>query len=134
MVAIIGVLAAVAIPAYNGYRNTAAEKSAQAEASEIMKALQACTTVETLTTCYTASVNMTLSKSCATTGATTGTAPGVGCIVNNASTTAACASATVQGVGSKKHHCVGVNPTTGVIDTTNSIAGNYCLTTGVCGT
>ena len=43
VVAIIGVLAAVAIPAYNNYRDNAA----QSEGSEIMKAVQACLTVAT---------------------------------------------------------------------------------------
>ena len=133
MVAIIGVLAAVAIPAYNGYRNTAAENAAKSEASEIMKALQACVTVESttpLTTCYDTDVNGTLSKTC-TISTLSAKATATGCHLKN-SGTAGCASATVQGVGSFKHYCIQVNTTSGQVNTTNTGADKYCKSDGTC--
>lgn len=130
VVAIIGILAAVAIPAYNGYRNTAATNAAESEGSEIMKALQACSTVNAVATCYTATVNGTLSKSC-TVSALTALPTAVGCYVKN-KTNDGCASAHVQGVGGLKHHCFQVNTSTGVLNTTNSVAGKYCKNDGKC--
>ena len=134
MVAIIGVLAAVAIPAYNEYRNTAAQNAAQSEGSEVMKALQACATIETVATCYTATVNMTLSKSC-TVSAITALPTAPACYVKNDGTDG-CASAHVQGVGDTKHWCVQVNTTTGQIDTgmssTKASPNKFCNNMGVC--
>ena len=137
MVAIIGVLAAVAIPAYNGYRNTAAQNAAQSEGTEIMKALQACSTIETLATCYTASVNMTLSKTCTAPSVLSALPSGtsVGCHIRNMGS-AGCASAHVQGVGGLKHWCVQVDTGTGQINTTNSSTkaspNKYCKADGTC--
>lgn len=71
VVAIIGVLASVAIPAYNKYRQGAAEKSAKSEASSILKAYQACE-ANGDTGCFSANINSTISKNCT---AATGTAP-----------------------------------------------------------
>ncbi|MCZ0932789.1 MAG: hypothetical protein OXJ52_06535 [Oligoflexia bacterium] len=135
MVAIIGVLAAVAIPAYNGYRDNAAQNASQSEGSEIMKAVQACLTVATTATqidnCYNANVNGTLSKSCTVSGLTALTVATAGtCYIKQtgAGATSGCASAHVQGAGSIKHYCASVT-TAGVV---TSVANMACGVAGTC--
>ena len=135
MVAIIGVLAAVAIPAYNKYRDNAAENAAQSEGSEIMKAVQACLTVATSTAdindCYNATVDGTLSKSCTVSTLTAvGSATAATCYIKqtSAGATSGCASAHTQGVGGVKHYCASVS-TTGVV---TGVANMACGMAGTC--
>ena len=67
VVAIIGVLAAVAIPAYNSYREGAAENAAKASAKSIYKAIQAClANGDAFSDCTNTKVNNTLDKGCST--------------------------------------------------------------------
>lgn len=64
-VGIIGVLASVAVPAYNQYRRNATLGAAESEAQNFKKTLQACmATGNALTTCATNNVNNTLEKDC----------------------------------------------------------------------
>ena len=51
VVAIIGILAAVAIPAYNGYRKTAALGAMTSDATNIIRAVTACLTVNPFSSC-----------------------------------------------------------------------------------
>ena len=111
MVAIIGVLAAVAIPAYNGYRTTAAENSVRSEVSEMVKALQACVTVHNTADCVTLDIKMTISKTC--TSAPSSKADTVGCYIDD--TTDQCVSAAVQGVGAVVHGCQTFDLSTGIV-------------------
>ena len=61
MVAIIGVLAAVAIPAYQRYQVKAKEGVVNGSLNNIKKAFAACVSVETYATCTTSNtINMTL--------------------------------------------------------------------------
>ena len=135
MVAIIGVLAAVAIPAYNKYRNDAAQASAQAEATGVMKALQACQLVSDLATCYdaTGTVAMTLSKACTNPSTlTTGKATAAGCIYHQALTDG-CASATVAGAGATlEHYCIQIDTSSGLRNTTNTGENMSCNNMGLC--
>ena len=64
VVAIIGVLATVAIPAYNKYRDSAAATRPLRRPSQILKAVQACLTEETAAVCVTDNVNKTIAKVC----------------------------------------------------------------------
>ena len=133
MVAIIGVLAAVAIPAYNKYRNDAAQASAQSEATGVMKALQACQLTDTLATCYdaTGTVNMTLSKAC-TVSTLTAKATAAGCHLKSDSTNG-CASATVAGAGATlQHFCIQIDTSTGLRNVANSGENMGCNNMGIC--
>ena len=133
MVAIIGVLAAVAIPAYNKYRDTAAENAAKSEAQEITKALQACLTVATdntsINSCWNTTVDGTLSKSC-TISTLTAAATATGCNLKQTAVnaTTGCASAHVQGVGGLKHYCSAI----GAGGTVTSVVNMTCGMTGAC--
>ena len=51
VVAIIGILAAVAIPAYNGYRKTVALGAMTSDATNIIRAVTACLTVNPFSSC-----------------------------------------------------------------------------------
>ena len=128
VVAIIGVLAAVAIPAYNGYRNTAAENAAKSEASEIMKALQACSTIDTASACYDPTAMGTLSKSC--NQGVGATAPNMASCVLDLKGTHGCASAHVQGVGGIKSYCVLVEIGTGQVNAIVSGPNKHCNNAG----
>ena len=120
----------MAIPAYNGYRNTAAQNAAQSEGSEVMKALQGLFRKNSSYLLYSI-VDGTLSKSCAV-SALTGAATAVGCNLKNLGTNG-CASAHVQGVGTLKHFCVQVNTSTGQTVTGASVgAGKTCGSMGLC--
>ena len=58
----MGILAAVAIPAYNAYRKTAALGAMQSDSSNISRAFLACSTVKALKACDTlAEVGVTIS-------------------------------------------------------------------------
>ena len=131
MVAIIGVLAAVAIPAYNGYRNSAAENAAKSQASEITKAIQACATINTYNDCI-GSTNLnvkgTLSRACTWATAIVAGACDVG---YKSSTDKACAAAHVKGVGMTYSSCIDINTNTGVV--TPAVTGKHCEgADGVC--
>ena len=136
VVAIIGVLAAVAIPAYNGYRDNAAQNAAQSEATEIMKAVQACLTVAldatAINMCYNGNVNGTLSKSCTSPSVLTtlGSAAAGTCYIKQtiAGMTAGCTSSHVRGAGTIQHYCSSVT-TAGVV---TSVANMACGMTGAC--
>ena len=133
VVAIIGVLAAVAIPAYNKYRDTAATNAAKSEAQEITKALQACLTVATdntsINNCWGATVDGTLSKAC-TISTLSAMATSVGCLLKQTATnmTTGCASAHVQGVGEIKHYCSAI----GSSGTVTSVINMTCGMAGTC--
>ena len=60
VVGIMGLLAAIAIPAYNGYRNNAQRGVVAATLSNIKKAFPACLTVSPFATCAMAGVNGTI--------------------------------------------------------------------------
>ena len=60
VVAIIGVLAAVAIPAYNNYRESAKRGVVTSTINIIKKSFPACLAVNSFTDCYTANINGTL--------------------------------------------------------------------------
>ena len=66
VVAIIGVLAAVAIPAYQTYQGNAAQNTAKISAKTIYKAVQTClASGVAAATCAATNVNSTIDKSCA---------------------------------------------------------------------
>ena len=60
MVAIIGVLAAVAIPAYNSYQQSAKVNAIKGSINNIVKAFNACLVVNDFATCDNDNVNTTL--------------------------------------------------------------------------
>ncbi|MBC6415074.1 MAG: pilin [Bdellovibrionales bacterium] len=62
VVAIIGVLTAVAIPAYNKYKNDAKVKNVEASINMINKSFKACMAIDAFTDCATTDINMTLEK------------------------------------------------------------------------
>ena len=128
VVAIIGVLATVAIPAYNGYRDSAAQRAASSEASQIFKALQACLTENVKATCATDDINETISATCSVAGVAglPGTLPSSGCsVAQKAGTDDVCVSAHRQGTGSVKHSCWQLNAGTGQV-TKSDKQGEYC--------
>ena len=127
MVAIIGVLAAVAIPAYNGYRTNAAESSVQAEATAIIKALQACIAIDTVANCYTTTVKNTISKTCTTAPGTAPATNTVGCFIDL--TTDGCVSSHTTSPAGDKSYCITVDNATGA---TTSTANQWCKNDGTC--
>ena len=77
VVAIIGVLAAVAIPAYQKYQANAAQNTAKISAKTIYKAVQTClASGEQASTCAATNVDGTIDKSCAVTAGTAVSADG----------------------------------------------------------
>ena len=60
VVGIMGLLAAIAIPAYNGYRRTANTGVLNASINQIMKAFPTCLAVNTFANCATANIANTL--------------------------------------------------------------------------
>ena len=130
VVAIIGVLATVAIPAYNKYRESAAINATNSEASQVLKALQACLTdIEgTVPICATVNVADTLSKACP---ALTGKAKGGECSVSaNALKTKVCVSAHRKSAGGIKNACYVLTADSGAVTPVDTIT--YCKSTGVC--
>ena len=144
-VGIIGVLASVAIPAYNKYRQNAADGAAEAEAQSMMKAFQACIAGGSdMTACATANIDSVI------TGCTQAAA-----IANLAAANDGCHWATVAATfantcyssikitgGYVALHCASYAVGTGVVTTGSSAAklndgvtlttGGFCNTTGVC--
>ena len=128
VVAIIGVLATVAIPAYNKYRDSAASNAAKSEATQVLKAVQACLTDGTVTDCATTTAGDTIAKTCE---------PGLGaaatdddCAIKaNALGTEVCISAHRKAVGGVKSVCYKLVIGSGII--TNE-GDKYCKTTGAC--
>ena len=66
VVAIIGVLAAVAIPAYNGYRADAFRNTVRSTLNQINKAFNACLAAENIVTCASANLVGTTLTACGT--------------------------------------------------------------------
>ena len=62
MVAIIGVLAAVAIPAYQRYQENAKVSTIRGSLNNIVKAYNACIAVDTVANCATPTINMTINS------------------------------------------------------------------------
>ena len=119
MVAIIGVLAAVAIPAYNNYTSDAAENTAKISAKTIYKAVQVClASGADSTDCLDDTVNGTIDKSCAIADGTA--------VANGQ-----CA---IAGTAAKTCVAVGVKDQTYCVDnTTGDNAGDdNCTAGGVC--
>ena len=135
VVAIIGILATVAIPAYNKYRDSAAENAASSEASQVLKALQACLTQKTATDCVTVNIDGNISKDCsaAATGLPSGTPLSYTCAVGFKTPNLACVSAHRAAVGGIKSACYDIITTTGTI--TDGATDTYCKAAdGVCST
>lgn len=64
-VGIIGVLASVALPAYNRYRQTSAGRASEAEAQNMIKAFQAClASGDSIATCATRDISGVLTTPC----------------------------------------------------------------------
>ena len=64
-VGIIGVLASVALPAYNKYRQTSAGRASEAEAQNMIKAFQAClASGDSMATCATRNISGVLTTPC----------------------------------------------------------------------
>ena len=67
VVGIMGVISALAIPAYNKYNAKTNEAGAKAEAKTILRAVQTClANGDSVSDCETGNVNNTLSKTCET--------------------------------------------------------------------
>ena len=62
VIAIIGVLAAVAIPAYQAYLNNARKNMAEGSINQIKKAFPACFAVNGFSTCANEEINNTLKE------------------------------------------------------------------------
>ena len=116
---IIGVLAAVAVPAYQGYQRNAAFSAMTSDSNSISKSYLACTTVKTFANCNTlAKLGITLS----------------GTPVNGGSSPLFCASFEREIGGVKYQQCVQTNASTGAVirlnnedlcHTDNDGSGNY---------
>ena len=99
VVAIIGVLAAVAIPAYNRYRADAERNVVRSTLNQVIKAFNACIADQPFATCATNNINMTVSAQAGTTIAS-----------NTAASMAPPFCLAVSGVGAGgRSGCVGMN-------------------------
>ena len=124
VVAIIGVLAAVAIPAYQKYREGAAENAAKADATAIMRAYQACL-AKGDTGCLTDDVNDTISTPCSAAGNMASMTDG--CHFHKAS-----AKGCFSSTRNTKHYCYGITDlTTGA---SKGEKGKWCKSDGDCTT
>ena len=122
VVAIIGVLAAVAIPAYQKYRAGAAENAAKADATSIMRAYQACL-AKGDSGCLSADVNDTITTPCTAAGSGSPTADG--CYWHKAASKG-CFSSKRSGA----HYCYGISSlTTGAAE---GVKDKYCKNDGDC--
>ena len=70
VVAIIGILAAVAIPAYNSYQDNAKVSVIKGSLNNVIKAFNACITVDTWGSCVSTNIAMTLNAQPGTTVST----------------------------------------------------------------
>ena len=152
-VGIIGVLASVAIPAYNKYRQNAATGAAEAEAQGMMKAFQACIAAGTaIGTCGTNNIDGVLATACAAAGtaATTPTTAKLGTQTTTDNTTCewthkattgrSCYISFKKTGGFAAAHCMDYNPSTGLVSETSGTtnigtafsAGDKCTAAGVC--
>ena len=104
MVAIIGILAAVAIPAYNAYQANAKTSTIKGSVNNLAKAFAACITVNDPTLCATNTINNTLVAQ-----------PNVA--ITNAASSTAEECWTVVGSGTLNNYsaCIAINNTTGRI-------------------
>lgn len=99
VVAIIGVLAAVAIPAYNRYRADAERNVVRSTLNQVIKAFNACISDEPFATCATDDINMTFNAQAGTT-----------VTVNTAASNAPPFCLQVKGVGAgDRSGCVAMN-------------------------
>ena len=134
MVAIIGILAAVAIPAYNAYQNNAKVGVVESSLNQVFKAFNACLAVGNAAgTCTTNDVNGTVRAQAMTMiVATMGSAT---------TTTPACFVVTYQtGTATTQQACIDISPTgelvaafpTAVQIGNAMAASGACAATGVC--
>ena len=146
-VGIIGVLASVAIPAYNKYRQNAAKGAAEAEAQNMMKSFQACIASGVpIATCGDADINDTLSTACTAASATTLKAGAAGFTANGCrfiqktTTRRTCYLSLKITGGFGAAHCLDYNPATGVIAETKGtgqfgvavVVGSACDADAIC--
>ena len=122
VVAIIGILAAVAIPAYQGYQTNARKNTATMSAKTIYKAVRTClASGELIANCANGTVNGTIDKTCLTTA---GDPASDTCKIGNDGTNATCVSVNVGGEG----FCVDSsgNESTADLDCMNSASLGVC--------
>ncbi len=118
VVAIIGVLAAVAIPAYQKYQTNAAQQSLLGSMHNISKAFQACLTVSGFSSCQTLSAIGINCEACID-STTNNARVGVG-----ANTFCVAAEAEIGGTTAKT--CVQIATTTGASSLANNWKPNQC--------
>ena len=123
VVAIIGVLATVAIPAYNKYRVSAVQSTVNREASQILKAFQACLTQDTVDTCSHPNINGTISKFCIATAQAKAPDTNTCLVGRKAGTDKVCISAHRKSAGGTKHHCYQIKATSGSV---KGFSGYFC--------
>ncbi|MCY4512277.1 MAG: prepilin-type N-terminal cleavage/methylation domain-containing protein [Bdellovibrionales bacterium] len=144
-VGIIGILASVAIPAYNKYRQNAVEGAVEAEAQNMMKAFEACLAAGTaINTCGTNNINNVLATACVTqaTAVKATTAVTNQCYFSQKATTGrSCYGVIKKTGGYVAAHCKDYNPLNGKVTTkedaqvmghATALSGSACAATGAC--
>ncbi|MCY4512183.1 MAG: type II secretion system protein [Bdellovibrionales bacterium] len=144
-VGIIGILASVAIPAYNKYRQNAAEGAVEAEAQNMMKAFEACLAAGTsIASCGDNDIDGVLATACVaqTTAQKAAVAVTNKCYFSQKATTGrSCYGVIKKTGGYVANHCKDYNPATGLvttksdakpIDGTSTLTGSACDANGAC--